>query len=257
MAWKETEQEGVFSRHNGENETFTKLLGDAGLPLDREHWAINSLATIVVPTGAIVSADLTAHFRRAWAHLRFQHPSLSAEIPGFLETFSVANDANDANSSADVIKTFRPTPYAKLVYIPRSGELVGHTAHGRSEGLGVVLLLDAFLAIASESSLVDPALLVWGTEAVHLAPAIEYAASAPEESTPELQKHGAAVVAMFAYIVGALAIPYLGDAGTLPAATHAAQITFSKGTTEMIVADCKARGISVTAAVHASVAGAN
>ncbi|KAI1400262.1 hypothetical protein F4819DRAFT_497477 [Hypoxylon fuscum] len=273
MSWQETSQKGIFSRSMGENETLTKLSGDAGLPLNRENWAINSTAT-VVPTGSFVSADLAARFRNAWAHLRFQHPSIAAEVAPddtsiiytvpadrvalddwVSRTFSVASDAN---SSADVIPAFHPTPYAKLVYIPRSGELLGHTAHWRMDGIGVILLLDALLAIASSpSSLADPASLSWGTEIERLAPAVEVAATIPKESTPELRERGAALVGTFAHAAGAIGIPYLGGAATLPGGTRNAALTFSPTTTEKIVAACKARNVSVTAAVHASVAGAN
>ncbi|KAI1142335.1 hypothetical protein F5Y05DRAFT_370565 [Hypoxylon sp. FL0543] len=271
MAWQETQQKGIFSRPIGENETYIKMIGDAGLPLNREHWAVNSTATIV-PIGAFASADLPAHFRRAWAHLRFQHPSLAAEVgpddktliytvpadgaaldDWVSRTFSVAAEAD---SSADVIPTFKPTPYAKLVYVPRSGELVGHTSHWRSDGLGVILLLDAFLAVASEQ-LTDPALLPWGTEVVRLAPSIEVAASVPKESTPERKKLATSLVETFGYGVGAVGIPYLGDPTTLPAGTRSVTLTLSPETTGKVAAACKARGVSVTAAVHASVAGAN
>ncbi|OTA96136.1 hypothetical protein M434DRAFT_393216 [Hypoxylon sp. CO27-5] len=273
MTWQETSQKGVFSRPIGENETYIKLLGDAGRPFKREHWAINSAVT-VVPIGSLVSADLSSHFRRAWAHLRFQHPSLAAEVAPdnknliytvpaegaaldawVSQTFSVADDVD---SSADVIPTFQPSPYAKLVYIPRSGELLGHTTHWRSDGLGVFLLLDALLAIASEPSpLPDPASLAWGTEVARLVPAVEDAAAMPKEPTPELKEHGAALVGTWAHAIGAIGIPYLGDKARPPAGTRSVALTFNPATTEKIMAACKARGVSVTAAVNASVAGAN
>ncbi|CAJ2512710.1 Uu.00g008290.m01.CDS01 [Anthostomella pinea] len=43
----------------------------------------------------------------------------------------------------------------------------------------------------------------------------------------------------------------------MPAGTYSAAFAFSAATTEKIVAACKERSISVTSAVHASVAGAN
>jgi hypothetical protein len=276
MTWKETENRGVFSRPIGENETFIKLTGDAGIPLGREHWAINSSAAIV-PRGSHASSDLTQHFRRAWAHLRFQHPSLAAEVALSDEnsfTYKVPADAaaldawvsrtfsvdEDAASSAEVIRKFSPTPYAKLVWIPASGELLGHTAHWRTDGIGVLLLLDAFLAIAAgPAPLGDPAKLAWGTETERLAPSVEDAAAMPlpYESTPEMEARGAALVATFAHTVGATGIPYLGDASTLPTGTRQAPLVFSPATTEKILIACKDRGVSVTTALHASVAGAN
>ncbi|KAI0804369.1 hypothetical protein GGR55DRAFT_658238 [Xylaria sp. FL0064] len=264
----------VLSRAIGENEAFIKLVGDAGLPLDREHWAINATATIV-PTGTLTSStDLATLFRQAWAHLRFQHPSLATEVSpnddtSFIytipadeaaleawvsRTFSVATDAD---SSADVVPTFRPTPYAKLVYIPRSSELLLHTTHWRTDGIGVLLLLDALLTLAAAAPLADPASLPWGTEIDRLAPAIEDAAGIPERTTEEMSARATALVGTFAHTVGAVGIPYLGDATTLPAGTRNALLKFNPTTTDKIVTACKARGVSVTAAVHASVAGAS
>ncbi|KAI0202190.1 hypothetical protein F4808DRAFT_422267 [Astrocystis sublimbata] len=214
MTWHETDQKGVFSRPIGENEAFIKLLGDVGLPLNREHWAINSTATII-PTGSMAaSVDLASHFRRAWAHLRFQHPSLAAEsapdnknliytVPSENEnpldvwvarTFSVAT-----GSSADVIATLQPTPYAQLVYIPRSSELLFHTSHWRSDGIGVILLLDALLSIASTLPLADPASLPWSSEIERLAPSIEDAAAVPKDSTPASKERSAVAVRTFAH----------------------------------------------------------
>ncbi|KAK8030027.1 hypothetical protein PG993_011318 [Apiospora rasikravindrae] len=276
MAWKKTDVEGVYSRPLGENETFIKIVGDAGLqlPHKREHWAINYTATIA-PKGSFESADLVAHFRRAWAHLRFQHPSLAADVAPAPNddslTYTVPADgaaldawvdqtftvAADASSSAEVIPTFQPTPFAKLVWIPRSGELLGHTSHWRTDGVGALLLLDAFLALASDSQLSDPSSLAWGTEIERLAPCVEDAAAMPTESTPELKERGAAAVGTFAHAAGAIGIPSLGDAATLPAGTRSASLTFDKEESKRIIAACKQLGVSVTTAAHASVAGAN
>ncbi|KAI5925516.1 hypothetical protein F4810DRAFT_717864 [Camillea tinctor] len=258
MTWQESEK-GVFLRPIGENETYNKLVADAGLPLNREHWAINSTATII-PTGSFVSTDLAAHFRRAWAYLRFEHSSIAAEVAPDNAHFVYTVPANGAALDAWVSRTFSPTPYAKLVYIPKSGELLSHTAHWRSDGIGVLLLLDAFLALAAKlSSLTDadPTHLDWGTEVVRLTPAIEDAAAVPKKSTPELKKCGAAFVGTFAHVAGAVGIPYLGNAATLPTGTRNVTVAFSTAATEKIVKICKARDISVAAAVHASVAGAN
>ncbi|KAK8062321.1 hypothetical protein PG997_014418 [Apiospora hydei] len=263
MAWKKTDVEGVYSRPLGENETFIKLVGDAGLqlPQKREHWAINYMATIA-PKGSFESADLVAHFRRAWAHMRFQHPSLAADSPpteprsmhGSTRLFSVAADAK---SSAEVIPTFQPTGLAKLVWIPQSSELLGHTSHWRTDGVGAILLLDAFLALASDPQLADPASLAWGTEIERLAPCVEEAAAMPTESTPELKERGAAAMGTFAHAAGAIGIPSLGDAAMLPAGTRSASLTFDKEESQRIIAACKQLGVSVTTAAHASVAGAN
>ncbi|KAK6836736.1 hypothetical protein PG987_007231 [Apiospora arundinis] len=267
MSWMETEnREGVYARPIGENEDFIKLVGDAGLqlPYKREGWAINSTAT-VFPTGSFESADLAALFRRAWGHLRFQHPSLAAELvpsSGVATTFllyhvpasGAALDAwvdrtfrvaADASSSADVIPTFQPSPCSL------------HTSHWRTDGVGVLLLLDALLALASDPTLADPALLAWGTEAERLAPSVEFAAAMPAKPTPEIKERATALSGTFAHAFGAIGIPYLGDADTPPAGTRSATLTLDKEETKKIIAACKKLGFSVHVAVHASVAGAN
>ena len=273
MTWKETGQKGVFSRPIGECEEYIKLVGEMGPQPDRENWAVNSTAT-VIPVGSLASSDLAAHFRRAWGHMRFQHPSLASEVTPdnksliytvpadgtvldawVSQTFSVANEAQ---SSADVFSSFKTSPYAKLVYIPRSSELLIHSVHWRIDGIGSMLLLDALLTIAAKPSpLADPASLAWGTEVVRLVPTIEDAASVPVEPTPEIKERAAAIVGTFALTVGAVGIPYLGDASTQPAGTRSVAIKLSPATTEKVLAACKARGVTVTSAVHASVAGAN
>lgn len=218
MTWNETDQKGVFARPIGENETFIKLIGDAGQALSREHWSINSTAT-VVPTGLLQSIDLATHFRKAWIHVRFQHPSLAPEVASdnlrLIYTVPVDDAAiyswadetftvdTDAKSSADVIPTFHPTPSAKLVYIPQSGELLGHTAHWRTDGIGVLLLLDAFLSIAASPDLSNPASLPWGTESARLAPSVEDAANMPQSPTPEQQALAATLTGTFAHAAGA------------------------------------------------------
>ncbi|KAK7912069.1 hypothetical protein PG985_014550 [Apiospora marii] len=278
MAWKQTDVKGMYSRPMGENEYFIKLVGDAGPQQPqgpkREHWAMNAMATIA-PTGSLESSDLAPLFRRAWAHLRFQHPSLAVEVAPPPDdtrlTYTVPADgaaleawvdetfivAADASSSADVISTFEPSPYAKLVWIPRSGELLGHTTHWRTDGVGLGLLLVGLLALASGPPLADPASLAWGTEIERLAPSVEEAAAMPTESTPELKQRAAALVGTFAHALGAIGIPCQGDAATPPAGTRSALLTLDEEETKRATAACRQLGVSMSAAVHASVAGAN
>ncbi|KAI1197286.1 hypothetical protein F5X97DRAFT_302773 [Nemania serpens] len=115
----------------------------------------------MVPTGSMASVDSTSYFRRARAHPRFQHPSLAAEgAPDTKNfTYTVPADgsaldawvsltfgvATDPNCFADTIVTFQPTPYVKLVYTPRSGELFGHPSRGRSDAAAACRSCPPFL----------------------------------------------------------------------------------------------------------------
>lgn len=271
MSWTRTAP-GVFSRPLGENETFIKLVSDPGHPIQREHWAINSTATIR-PVGALASqGNLAAVLRRAWAHLRFQHPSLAAQVAADNThlTYTVPSSAEalqewteqtfavvDAASASEVIPTLKPGPYATLYYVPQSGELLGHTAHWRTDGIGALMLLDALLELLVQPDLADPWSLPWGSEAGRLAPAVEDAADMPATPSPAQAAAADEAVGSFALVVGAAGIAFRGDAGTLPAGTRSAHVALSAEATAGVVQAAKARGISVTSAVHASVAAAN
>jgi hypothetical protein len=268
--WKETSP-GTYSRPIGENETFIKLVSDPGHPLGREHWAINSTATIE-PQGQLTSASLVSRLRQAWGHLRFQHPSLAAyaaednenlvyKVPKpeelsewVTKTFIVDEDAS---SSAEVIPKLKPSSDAVLIFIPKSKELLGHTAHWRTDGIGVTILLDGLLQLVVKADLNDPASLPWGEEPTRLAPAVEDAANIPQMPDDQQSALGNHYLSTFGLAGGAVGIPYIGEASDLPKGTYSATRTLDAATTNAIVEKCKAQKLSVTSAIHASVAAAN
>ncbi|KAF2877544.1 hypothetical protein BDV95DRAFT_625398 [Massariosphaeria phaeospora] len=258
----------TYSRPLGENETFIKMVGDAGHPVAREHWAINSIATIV-PKGGL-AGTIAAQLRRAWGHLRFLHPSIAAfpegenliyHVPGPHElqqwienSFKVVDDAE---SAADVVRTLpvRPQPSATITFITKTAELLGHTAHWRTNGIGVVMLFDALLRLVTQPDLGDPATLSWGEEVSRLAPAVEDAASIPDSPSATQKALGQTCVETFGLTSGAVGIPFLQ--GTVPQGTLSAAVRLSPALTKGVVQAAKKRDISVTSAVHASLAFAN
>ncbi|OAL00763.1 hypothetical protein IQ06DRAFT_148676 [Phaeosphaeriaceae sp. SRC1lsM3a] len=268
--WKE-DSPGRYSRPIGENETFIKLVSDPGHPLGREHWAINSTVSIA-PKGGLTSSRLVSQLRLAWGHLRFTHPSLAAyvsqdnknliydvpkpeEVTAWVdETFNVAEEAS---SAAEVISNLKPTPYAILIYIPKSNELLGHTAHWRTDGIGVMLLLAELLQLAVKPNLTDPASLSWGDEPKRLAPAVEDAANIPLDANEDQTQLANHYLSTFALAGGAIGIPYVGDSSILPRGTYSASHTLDTSTTAAVIQKCKSLNLSVTSALHASVAAAN
>jgi hypothetical protein len=204
--------------------------------------------------------------------MRFHHPSLAAyvtddndhltytvprpeDIESWIDkTLTVADHAAD---SAEVIPTLEPNPYGTLVYIPRSNELLGHTAHWRSDGIGVAMLMDRLLQLLVEPNLTDPITLPWGEEPRRLAPAVEDAANMPlhpDESQVSLSNR---LVGTFALVGGAVGIPHFGSETSPPQGTFSATETLTDSMTNAVVDACKSQGLSVTSAVHASVAAAN
>ncbi|KAJ9300268.1 hypothetical protein DTO271G3_2385 [Paecilomyces variotii] len=272
MPWSKS-GDNIFSRPLGENETFLKLIGDAGLSLQREQWAINFTAKIDT-TGFFDDDEfLAAQLRRAWAHLRFQHPSLAAEPEGDRLRYTVPSSkialqdwvdktftvVSNVPSTAELVTTLNSTPYAQLYFLPNSREILGYTAHWRSDGVGVMMLLNALLELLARPDLPqDPwAALPWGQEVDSLPPSMEEAAAIPEEPSSAQVAQARKAFETWGLAAGAIGVPCVGDSTTIPRGTRCACVTLSPQTTTAVVGAVRSRDLSVTAAVHASLAAAN
>ena len=268
MPWTEIHS-GTYQRAIGENENFIKLVGDPGHSLDREHWAINAIAGFS-SRGTFAQCDLSNLFLKAWKSLRFWHPSIAAQpineqtleytVPNATaltewatKTFSVVED----RGGDDQIPDLKLNPYATLTYLATTGEILLHTAHWRTDGIGVLSLLDVFFEFAVDPTLPDPDSLAWGEESARLAPAVEDAAGMPTVATESIEGLAHDYIDTFSQAAGAIGISYKGELTTTPGGTRSSQLTLSVSDTSFVVSRCKGRGISVTSAVHASVAMAN
>lgn len=268
MPWSEVRQ-GRYERAVGENETFIKILADAALPLNREHWAINIIAAIT-PTGTLAQENLSSLFRDAWKALRFKHPTIAAyivdqtsyvyDVPDAAalekwasETFHVVED----KTADELVASITVSPYATMYYLPKTNEVLGHSQHWRTDGVGGLLLMDDFLALVTSPPASDAASLPWGEEVARLAPSIEEAAGLSTSPSEAEKEQGAKMVGSFAHAAGAIGIASPSPQDTVPGGTRIARVHLSEQETQAVVQASKARGISVTAAVHASIAAAN
>lgn len=264
MPWTEIST-GHFQRAIGENEILLKIIGDAGHALGHEHWAINADAAIEPkPT-----RDQVKRFEKAWKTLRFHHPSIAAvaseshinyEVPDAkslnawaAETFVVHEDGALENIAAEM----KPSPLASLHIFPKTGEILLHTTHWRTDGIGVLHLLNELFKLAASRDLQEPASLAWGQEISRLAPSIEEAANVPTESNDKIKAEAAKWISTFSEVPGAVGIECSASPDTPPAGTRAIRSTLSEATTDAIVKACKSRTISVTSAVHAALASTN
>lgn len=268
MPWTEISK-GHYQRQIGENETFIKLIGDSGAPLEREHWAINADAAFK-RNSRISEEEFVQHLKTAWQALRFHHPSIAAIASGtqidytvpdqqelqrwLAETFHIHED----QSREDVVAAHKPTPYVVLHYFPAQSEILMHTSHWRTDGIGILQLMNAFLdLVGSEATLLDPSSLAWGEEPARLAPCVEDAANLPAEATEEIKVEAEKWTKTFHGAVGAVGIEFTPAKDCLPGGTRSARDSLSESTTEAIVAACKAQNISVTSAIHAALAETN
>lgn len=268
MPWTEISK-GRFQRQIGENETFIKLMGDSGAPLEREHWAINADATFKRHSN-ISEQDFVQHLKTAWQILRFHHPSIAAIASGTQVDYTVPHKqeletwlsktflVHEDQTREDVAAEHKPTPYVVLHYFPAQNEILMHTSHWRTDGIGILQLMNAFLdLVGSGEKLSDPSSLPWGEEPARLAPCVEDAANIPAEATEEIKAEAEKWTKTFHGAVGAVGIEFTPAKNGLPGGTRSARDSFSESTTEAIVAACKAQNISVTSAIHAALAETN
>jgi hypothetical protein len=69
-----------YNRPLGANELYIKLIGDSTDNLGRSYWSINSWVNLH-PSGKLSdSSVLQQQLLKAWAHLRFQQPSIAAYV---------------------------------------------------------------------------------------------------------------------------------------------------------------------------------
>ncbi|KAJ5723241.1 hypothetical protein N7488_001276 [Penicillium malachiteum] len=267
MSWSKVSEQR-YERPLGENETFIKILGDAARPFNRDHWAMNIIVSLT-PLGSLAKENQVSLLREAWKALRFRHPTLAAyivdetqyvyDVPDIAalekwvaETFQVVED----KTIDEVIASATRVPYSTMTYFPKTGELLGHSQHWRTDGVGGLILIDDLLDLAVQGAL-DTSALPWGEEAVRLAPSVEEAASSFITSEEQDKKLGQELVANFGHAAGAIGIGSPVPAGTIPGSPRIRRLHLTEEQTKVVLQGCKDRNLSVTAAAHASIAGAN
>jgi hypothetical protein len=264
-----------FTRPLGPNEKYIDLVANLTPSLDRKGWYINSFAKLN-PRGSLTTNSLSEILRKAWANLRFQQPSIAAyvtedrhflayDIPGpqdlqqwLQESFVIDAESEDAQA---IIKSPRIPKYWACTFVEKSQEVLCYTAHWRSDGIGVLQLFDAFFALAADAALPEPEALPWGEEVSRLALSIEDVAGVPEHANEQQKQFAQKCLETFLLTEGAVGIPCLNNIGAngeaMPGGTLIARTTLSEEATAKVVSRCKQMGISVTSAMHASIAATN
>lgn len=267
MSWRQISP-AHWQRLVGENERMIKWIGERGHPMGREQWSITAVATFAFSRH--LDDDVSfSRLGRAWAILRFTHPSIAAtastntldyRVPDLAmlhdwigDTLHVISDL-DANAS-DLIAALKPSPNVNGYFLPHAEQFIIHIAHWRTDGFGALQLLNAFFeALAAD---LDPATTVWGEEPARLSPCIEEVLELPVEPTDEIRVATAECLATVTHVAGSVGLPYRGDNTTKPAGTRGARRSLSVAASASILAACEARGLKPLSAVHASLAATN
>jgi hypothetical protein len=253
-----------------------KWIGDRSHPTGREHWSVTAIGSFALRSDAGGTTELSpTTLRKAWMLLRFQHPSIAATasddtvdylVPDPTALAQWADETMTVVSSPGVtanelVATMKPSPFATAFFLPHTQQVVLHTAHWRTDGHGILHLLNAFFdALASVLSAgpdVDPAAaLAWGDEHARLAPAVEELLGVPDTPTPAIRAAAAESLATTALAAGSVGLPW-ERAAQQPGGTRGVRRSVPEPATRAVLAACKARGLRLRAAVHASLAAAN
>lgn len=270
-------QPGLWQRPIGDNESMIKMIGDVGQASGKDVWSIS--ATACFSFGGTVFANpkpLTQALRDGWTALRFHHPSIATlaettslhyHVPGEQELARWLEDTfivlHGPESTVDeLLGTLPPKSYACCYFLEADQgndvhQIILHLSHWRTDGIGVLHLLDAFLRLTVEH-LQDRHFdaytqLPWGQETSQLVPSVEHALELPHNPTETIHKATKMYLESLSYAKSAL-----GIAPTSPSrnATRLPTMSFSAEQTTKLLSACSQRNIRFEAALHASVTAA-
>nr|AGN92203.1 LolU [Epichloe aotearoae] len=228
--------------------------------------------------------DPIPYLRRAWLVFRYVQPLIGAIYPPFSErdetgrylvtvppmdpeewlrlsfhvnqgSQAVFRDVDDAG------KIFRPRPTAMAYWFPPSSTLVIRSTHLRFDAVGLYKATNTFmLGLESVFRLgLDANLDCYTTDVKQpsLPPGIDYILGFPPQETPVSHRVECAVDELMRHWhhgLYSLSLPVReGSEDAAPANTQHMVTLFDEPTLEAIVAGCKELGVSVSAAVHASI----
>lgn len=256
MSWQKVSPKR-YERAFDSLEQFYRAIADAGKPLNKEHYLISS----VIKLESLPSA---ADVQQAWKALRKQYPQIAAVAddsgtrfvytvpsPAELETWAQETFIVEStgNSADKLYTTLEPSPLFKLYYLRETRELFFRMPHWRIDGIGLMDLQTALLRILADGPPVDVQLD--GSEAVHLAPALDEVASVPHDVTPSISEAAESEIGVFLDgLPGSISITTLPNA--LPTEPRRIQLDLPADITQRVISACKARGITVTTAAHAA-----
>ncbi|KAI0469931.1 hypothetical protein GGR56DRAFT_661285 [Xylariaceae sp. FL0804] len=267
MVWTQTESVVWTDEFDGAEKTFYSM-SQAFKGCGQEHGSVYSICKI----SALHHDPTTLHFalRNAWRRLRFDFPALTVfeqnktkiyagATPDCVEqwveeTFSIS----DATSATSVVPYLHLRRLPLLVFVPQTSEVIFHCSHWRVDALGACMVLDRFFDllanIITSGGLEDPP---WNEEYKNLSSSLEDAYGSPRATTPTIAAEAEAICQRnFVAAYPSVGLPYQGGPTAMPGLSRSQTMRLSLAQSEALIAACKARNISVTAAAHAACAAA-
>ncbi|CAF9926181.1 hypothetical protein IMSHALPRED_006887 [Imshaugia aleurites] len=266
MPWKMV-SEGRFERPLGETEKLLWLIGASAFAFGKDEWHLFTTARLHLGCEALLGDEAVAALRKAWKSLRFEHPSIAVITDGATLTYDVPDVSSleqwadktfivdrDTEEAEDVIASIGPCEQAQLHVLPHTRQIVLHTAHWRSDGRGLPQLLDRLLHFMTHPQLSS---LRWGEETSRLTICLEDAANMIDQVSPADQARVKEMAGQLLKGSPALTISCIGDTDTQPGSPRRCLLSLTALQTAALISTCRARNLTVTAAVHAAIATTN
>ncbi|KAL3450328.1 hypothetical protein BJX65DRAFT_270587 [Aspergillus insuetus] len=203
--------------------------------------------------------DVESTLRHAWKQVRYEEPDIATTVEPGKKIFEALDDSTiekwvdetfivdterDAEELYRIGRTMKP---ATLYHLPKSSELVIHGHHAVFDGIGMIMFWDRFFRAVTCPNR-D---ITFGGEHVRLAPALDDIIGLKGPATQKQSEKGLSV--LMEYITKLPAIGFPSNVGKVPAGQcQAMEYVFSEESTSVIIEACKARGVTVTSAVHAA-----
>ncbi|KAH8694198.1 hypothetical protein BGW36DRAFT_384539 [Talaromyces proteolyticus] len=261
--WKATSP-GRWERPIDSLEDYFVTIADLTRPVGGEHFSLSFGAQIKFHPERTLE-DIEAALKQAWTVLRFEHPQLATTVEGshmVYETLRNESAQQDwlsrtvvmdtsSNSSAELFPQLNQSPkQAVLYYLRTSSEVVIHSSHWRTDGIGATLLLSQLLKhIATPLT----SAIVFGSECARLHPshfALLGASDKPPEASQYITDQS---LADYIAHLPSIQIPSAGEPmQKLSPTTHRQEIVICDQQTTDLVASARARGVTLTVVAHAA-----
>lgn len=262
-SWDDSTPRILRKDFDGEEKVY-RFLSTAFNRFEKEHWSIYCVCALrVSPT--YTGPPLEIAVRNAWKALRFEYPGLSVVPEGFTKVYVVPDAlvveawasntfAVESTLSADeIIASFTPRDLPSLYYLPSTSEILFRSSHWRIDAVGTCMLLDRLFAIIAQPP--DLNSVLWAKEFQNMSPSMEDAVAPAEKATPEMEDFARKYIDNFhKNTLQNCGLPYNGDQTTPPGKTTRQAVIFTKESTAELIRVCKAKNISITAAIHAALA---
>lgn len=253
----------TFTRPLGKTELPFSYFGIPGQDQGREHWAIHVVAELQLPA----TADAPSLFRKAWIALRLNLPDMDARIDHATKTksytsldapalekwadstFHVEHGFTSSNQIAEAIRA-SPSPTCHILDHGKGRvSVLINCSHSLIDAFGIMHVMNRFLALAASPA---PNLPTPGSETANLVLNFEQLVG---DRTPNPE----AIVNRVSNRLAAYfsALPFAGfqpDFATTDVMrdTRTLELVASPETTAAFVAACRAKDVSVTAAVQSA-----